>query len=328
MKKDILVVGGAGYIGSHTCLRLAEKGFNPIVVDNLSTGHKQSIQWGPFYQTDIFDAAGLEKVFMAHNIQGIFHFAASAYVGESVENPLKYYHNNVAGTISLLAAVKKFGIQKFVFSSTCATYGVPSSTPIDEGFPQNPVNPYGDSKLMVERILKETTRAYGIQTAALRYFNAAGSDPELRIGESHDPETHLIPLAIAASDNGKELTLFGQDYPTTDGTCVRDYIHVNDLADAHILAFEKMNTEKSNEMRAYNLGTGSGVSNLEIINTTEKVTGRKVRYRLGARRPGDPPALVASGEKARRELGWEPKVSDINTIIANAESWHQKVHQK
>lgn len=325
--KDILVVGGAGYIGSHTCLRLAEKGFNPIVVDNLSTGYKKAVQWGPFYQTDIFDQEGLAKVFSKHQIEGVFHFAAFAYVGESVQNPLKYYHNNVAGTISLLQAMKRAQVKHFVFSSTCATYGIPEKTPIDEYFPQKPVNPYGDSKLMVENILRESSRAEGLQSVALRYFNAAGSDPELRIGECHDPETHLIPLALQASDGGKELTLFGRDYPTPDGSCIRDYIHVNDLADAHILAFEKMQKEKSADMRFYNLGTGHGVSNLEIIKTVETVTGRKVKFKDGPRRAGDPPALVAAGTKAFQELGWKPQFSDIKTIIANAEGWHQKAHK-
>lgn len=326
--RDVLVVGGAGYIGSHTCLRLAEKGFNPIVVDNFSTGFKAAVQWGPFYECDIFDQKGLEKVLKNHKIEGVFHFAAFAYVGESVEKPLKYYHNNVAGTISLLQVLQKHHIQNFVFSSTCATYGIPEKSPIDESFPQKPVNPYGDSKLMVEGILRETTRAHGMQTTALRYFNAAGSDRDLRIGECHDPETHLIPLAIHASDGGKELTLFGRDYPTPDGTCIRDYIHVNDLADAHILAFEKMKSEPLKSMRVYNLGTGTGVSNLEIIKTIEKVTGRKVKFKDGPRRPGDPPALVAAGNRARQELGWKPIVSDIQTIIENADGWHQKVHKK
>lgn len=328
MKKEILVVGGAGYIGSHTCLRLSEQGYSPIVVDNLSTGYKKAVQWGPLYEVDIFDQKGLAQVFSQHKILGVFHFAAFAYVGESVENPMKYYHNNVAGTISLLQAMQKAKVNNFVFSSTCATYGIPESSPIDESFPQKPVNPYGDSKLMVEKVLQESARAYDLQCVALRYFNAAGSDPELRIGECHDPETHLIPLAIHASDGGKELTLFGRDYPTPDGTCIRDYIHVSDLADAHILAFEKMRNEAATSLRFYNLGTGNGVSNLEIIKTIEEVTGRKVRFKEGPRRPGDPPALVASGSKAFRELGWKPKSSDIKTIISNADGWHKKVHRK
>lgn len=328
MKKEILVVGGAGYIGSHTCLRLFEKGFSPVVADNLSTGHRAAVQWGPLYEVDIFDQQGLANIFSNHKIEGVFHFAAFAYVGESVENPIKYYHNNVSGTISLLQAMQKAKVNNFVFSSTCATYGIPEKSPIDESFPQNPVNPYGDSKLMVEKILQESARAYGLQCVALRYFNAAGSDPELRIGECHDPETHLIPLALHASDGGRELTLFGKDYPTPDGTCIRDYIHVNDLADAHILAFEKMQKDKAQDLRFYNLGTGTGVSNLEIIKSIEIVTGRKVKYKDGPRRPGDPPALVASGSKALRELGWNPKYSDIKTIIANAEGWHKKAHKK
>lgn len=325
---DILVVGGAGYIGSHTCLALSQKGYNPIVVDSLVTGFKSAVQWGSLHQVDLHNTAELTEILKSTQPRAVIHFAAFAYVGESVQDPLKYYHNNVVGTLSLLHAMKSAGVKNLIFSSTCATYGTPEKTPISEDTLQKPVNPYGHSKLMVEQILKDLAGRDQIKAVCLRYFNASGADPEGRIGESHNPETHLIPLALQASSAGPELTLFGTDYPTPDGSCIRDYIHVLDLAEAHILAFEKLSDASFPNFQALNLGTGHGISNLQVIQGIKEVTGRTVKYKTGPRRPGDPPTLVADGRKAFDVLGWKPKYSDLKTILKHADHWHLKTWKK
>lgn len=328
VNNNILVVGGAGYIGSHTCLALSERGYNPIVVDSLVTGFKSAVQWGSFHQVDLHSTAQLTEILVATRPVAVIHFAAFAYVGESVQNPLKYYQNNVVGTLSLLQAMKSAGVKNLIFSSTCATYGTPEKTPISEDTAQKPVNPYGHSKLMVEQILKDLASRDEIKAMCLRYFNASGADPEGRIGESHNPETHLIPLALQASSAGPELILFGTDYPTPDGSCIRDYIHVLDLAEAHILGFETLLKSEGPNFQALNLGTGQGISNLQVIHGIQEVTGRAVKYRTGARRPGDPPSLVADGRKALQVLGWKPKYSDLKTIIKHADQWHLKTWKK
>lgn len=323
--KKILITGGAGYIGSHTCKVLSQKGITPIILDSLVYGHKDFVKWGPFYQGQISDKELLKKIFTEHQIDGVIHFAAYAYVGESVKDPGKYYDNNVVGSLRLIEACRDYGIDKIVFSSTCATYGVPNVVPISESNTQNPINPYGQSKLMVEKILADFSAAYGMKTAALRYFNAAGADLDGEIGEDHNPETHLIPLAIqAAYQHEKPLTIFGADYATPDGTCIRDYIHVLDLAEAHFLALNYLKNSEKSTFMASNVGTGKGFSVLDIISTVEKVSGRKVKSIWGERRPGDPPVLVANDHFARTTLGWERKFSDIETVIKSAHDWQVK----
>lgn len=317
---NVLVTGGAGYIGSHTCKALAQKGIQPVVYDNFVYGHEWAVQWGPFVKGDLSDQVLLEQTLKKYDIQAVIHFAAYAYVGESVENPEKYYFNNVVGTLSLLQALRKANISRIVFSSTCATYGVPQAIPIDESHPQDPVNPYGQSKLMIEKVLKDYAKAYGLQSVALRYFNAAGADPESRIGEDHDPETHLIPLALeAALGLRKALTIFGDDYDTPDGTCLRDYIHVDDLASAHIKALELLENEPPKEgFEVFNLGIGKGFSVKEVIESVERVTGKEVPRSVGPRRAGDPAALVANSSKAKLVLGWVPKYQEIDEITQTA----------
>lgn len=318
----ILVTGGAGYIGSHACKALAAQGMTPVALDNLSMGHEWAVKWGPFYQADILDTDSVTRILQKEKIEAVMHFAALAAVGESHQQPLRYYENNVIGSMKLLEAMRNAGVSKIVFSSTCATYGIPAEMPIGESCSQSPISPYGTTKLFVERILKDSVQPYGISAVALRYFNASGADPELEIGEDHSPETHLIPLVLdAAFGRRSHITVFGQDYPTPDGTCIRDYIHVNDLADAHIKA---LGTLTKPGFEAFNLGTGQGSSVQEVISAVEKVTGKKVPSQLGARRPGDPPMLIASGEKARMELGWKPQLSDLEKIVSTAAQWHQK----
>lgn len=318
---NVLVTGGAGYIGSHTCQALAEKGITPITVDNLSRGHKKFVQWGPFHQIDIRNTEKISELIKSEKIEDVFHFAAYAYVGESMLDPNIYYENNVLGSLSLLKAMKASEARRIIFSSTCATYGIPNKLPIDEADPQKPINPYGRTKLMVEQILKEFVTAHQFSVASLRYFNAAGADPKGFIGESHNPETHLIPLVLeAAHDSNKSISVFGTDYPTEDGTCIRDYIHVRDLADAHILAMEYL--RKNSGFLEVNLGTGSGLSVRQIIDVTEKITRKKINIKLSPRREGDPAALIASGEKARKILGWDPSYSKIETIIETANKWY------
>lgn len=317
MLRKILVTGGAGYIGSHCCKLLAESGYEPVVYDNLVYGHTWAIKWGPFVKGDISNTELLKEVLIKLQIEAVLHFAAFAYVGESVTNPDIYYSNNVVGTLKLLNAMRECGVKKIVFSSTCATYGNPQTVPLSENHPQNPINPYGKSKLMVETILKDFKSAYQLDFVSLRYFNAAGADPDSEIGEAHHPETHLIPLTLnAALGKGPSLTVFGIDYPTFDGSCIRDYIHVNDLAQAHLLALQAL--ERGNCSEVYNIGNGKGFSVKEVIQTTEKVTGKKISVIYGDRRPGDPPILIADSSKLIRELNWKPNYSRLDTIIETA----------
>ena len=319
----ILVTGGAGYIGAHTCKALAAAGYTPVTYDNLVYGHEEAVRWGPLERGDIQDRARLDAVIERYKPQAVVHFAAYAYVGESVVDPGKYYRNNVAGTLTLLEAMRDHHIGRIVFSSTCATYGTPSIIPISEQTPQNPINPYGASKLMVERMLADFGTAHGLGWIALRYFNAAGADPDTEIGEAHDPETHLIPLALdAAAGKRPALTVFGHDYDTPDGTCVRDYIHVSDLADAHVLALSGL--EAGVASQPINLGNGAGFTVREVIASVERVTGLTVPFVLGDRRAGDPPSLISDAARAREVLGWNPRLADIDTIIATAWAWHQR----
>lgn len=319
----ILVVGGAGYIGSHTNKELNKRGYDTVIYDNLVYGHKESVKWGVLEIGDIADEVRLEEVFQKYPIEAVIHFAAYAYVGESVGNPAKYYQNNVCNTVALLEMMRKYNVNTIVFSSTCATYGVPAQVPITEDMPQQPINPYGATKLMVERIMADYHAAYGLNYCCLRYFNAAGADPEGEIGESHTPETHLIPLVLdAASGIRESISIFGTDYPTEDGTCIRDYIHVTDLADAHIRALEYL--KKGGESGCFNLGNGNGDSVARVIEAARKVTGKEIKVKMEERRPGDPPALIGSAKKARNILGWEPQYTDIETIIEHAWKWHEK----
>lgn len=323
----ILITGGAGYIGSHTCKLLAEKGYKIIVLDNLVYGHKEAVLHGEFIQGDISDSVLLDKIFSTHKISAVIHFAAFAYVGESVKDPAKYYSNNVSNTITLLNAMIKHKVFNFVFSSTCATYGIPEKLPITEEMEQKPINPYGASKLMIERIVKDYSAAYGLKYCIFRYFNAAGADPECLIGEHHEPETHIIPLILdAAIGRRPSIKIFGTDYPTKDGTCIRDYIHVSDLADAHLKAFEYL--KNNGESVFLNLGTMNGVSIRELINVTKKVTGRDFSVEETDRRAGDPPELIGSMKKAQKLLNWKPVHSDIETIIRDAWNWHKKSFDK
>ena len=316
----ILVLGGAGYIGSHAARALQRSGYEVVLYDNLSTGYLRLAQGFELVEGDIADEAKLRPVLA--RVDAVMHFAAHAYVGESVENPRKYFRNNVLGALSLLNSVLDAGIRRFVFSSTCAVYGIPEQIPISEQTPREPVNPYGASKLFFENALEAYSRAYGLRSVSLRYFNAAGADESGEIGELHDPETHLIPLALAASAaNGPELQIHGSDYPTPDGTCVRDYIHVNDLADAHVRALQYL--EKGGDLLAINLGTGRGHSVLEAIRAAESATGRPVRRKIGPRRPGDPPILVADPARAQRVLGWTAK-RNLADIVSSAWAWIQK----
>jgi len=319
----ILVTGGAGYIGSHTCKALAHAGYLPVVYDNLVYGHDWAVKWGPLERGDLLDGARLAEVIARHRPVAAIHFAAYAYVGESVTDPAKYYGNNLGGTLSLLAALRAGGVERLVFSSTCATYGVPERFPIDERHPQRPVNPYGHTKHMIEQVLRDYGHAYGLRSIALRYFNAAGADPDGEIGEDHTPETHLIPLVLrAAQDPGAPVSIHGTDYPTPDGTCIRDYIHVADLADAHLRALAAL--EHGAATAAYNLGTGRGHSVREIVAAARRVTGRDIPIIEGPRRAGDPPELVADATLAGTELGWHPQYTDIATTIATAWQWFQK----
>jgi UDP-glucose-4-epimerase GalE len=321
--RAILVTGGAGYIGSHACKALARAGYRPVVLDNLSRGHRGAVRWGPLVEADLADRDALLAAMRHHSVGAVMHFAALAYVGESVADPALYYRNNVGGTLCLLDAMREAGIGRIVFSSTCATYGTPERVPIDETAPQHPVNPYGETKLAIERVLHWYAAAYGIRSVALRYFNAAGADPEGEIGEEHDPETHLIPLVIdAALGRRPEIAIFGTDYPTPDGTAIRDYIHVQDLAEAHVAALAYL-TERR-DSAAMNLGTGAGYSVREVIAAAQAVSGRRVPQREAPRRAGDPAALVADPSLAIRLLGWRARISDLNTILRTALAWHIK----
>ena len=319
---DVLVTGGAGYIGAHACKALAVAGYRPVTFDNLVFGHRAAAQWGPLEVGEIGDRAALDRAFDQYRPVAVMHFAAFAYVGESIADPGRYYRNNVIGTLNLLEAMRDHAIDALVFSSSCAPYGVPSELPIREDTPQEPINPYGRSKLVSEHMIGDFGRAHGLRTIMLRYFNACGADPDGEIGECHDPETHLIPLALdAVSDNG-ELTLFGDDYPTPDGTCIRNYIHVTDLAEAHVTALGAL--LEGGETIAFNLGTGTGVSNRQVLDAIGRVTGRPVPHRIGPRRPGDPPVLVADPSLAQEKLGWTARLSDLDTIVETAWRWHQR----
>lgn len=320
---NVLVVGGAGYIGSHCVRQLAAAGHNPVVVDNLVFGHRAAVAPEvPFHPVNLGNEKEMGKILRKEKIDVVMHFAAYAYVGESVTDPLKYYFNNVASTLHLLRCMLGSGVKKFVFSSTCATYGIPDRMPLVETMPQAPINPYGQTKLDVENALKSFAAAYGLSFAAFRYFNAAGAAEDGTIGEHHDPETHLIPLAIEAATGVRPpLQVFGTDYPTPDGTCLRDYVHVDDLSRAHIAVFDQLATPGT--ALFYNLGTGTPTSVLEVIRAVEKVTGKKVPYVTAPRRAGDPPALYADSTKAQRELGWRIKFPSIEPIVATAWKWHE-----
>jgi UDP-arabinose 4-epimerase len=321
MSVAVLVTGGAGYIGSHACKALAGAGYLPVTLDNLAYGHHWAVKWGPFEHGDLADKDLIEAVLRRHQIEAVLHFAAFAYVGESMTAPAKYFRNNVINALTLLEAVQAQGVRHLVFSSTCATYGEPEIVPIDETQPQRPVNPYGESKLFIERALHWHGTAYGLGHVALRYFNAAGADPEGEIGEDHDPETHLIPLAIeAALGRGPALRVFGTDYPTPDGTAIRDYVHVTDLAAAHVAALDHL--RRGGGATALNLGTGNGHSVREVVAAVERATGHEVPFEEAPRRPGDPPALVAAPARARQVLGWQPLHSDLDTIVTTAARWH------
>lgn len=322
--KNILVIGGAGYIGSHMVRMLANQGYNPVVFDNLSKGHREAVANYPFELGDLGDKARLTEVFKKYGIEAVMHFAAFAEVGESVKEPSKYYHNNVAKVLDLLDALVENDIKYFVFSSTAATFGEPIRPKIDESHPQNPINPYGNTKLMVEKILADFDTAYGLKATALRYFNASGADDSGEIGESHNPETHLIPIVLqAAAGKRASIKMFGTDYPTPDGTCVRDYVHVNDLARAHILALEKM--FKDNVSERFNLGSGNGFSVAEIVKEAKRITDIDFTVEKAPRRDGDPAVLVADSAKAERILGWKPQYN-LTRIIETAWNWEQ--HRK
>lgn len=315
--RNILVTGGAGYIGSHTCKALAAAEYVPVVLDNLSTGNREDARWGPFEEGDVRDVDRVAGILKDHDISAVMHFAASAYVGESVENPELYYGNNVVGIVNLLRACRQSGVSKVVFSSSCATYGIPKALPINEGTAQNPINPYGRTKLLGEQILQDYAAAYDFNYAILRYFNACGADPSGALSEKHRPETHLIPLALmAASGRIAQLNVFGTDYPTLDGTCIRDYIHVADLAEGHVLALR--NLEDSGGNLTLNLGSGVGHSIFEVITAIKEVTGQDVPIELKPRRAGDPPVLLADPDLAKQVLGFETRYSDIQTIVRHA----------
>jgi UDP-glucose 4-epimerase len=316
----ILVTGGAGYIGSHAARMFLERGHDVWAFDDLSRGHTQAAPAGRLIVGNLSDAAAVDAALAGKDIDAVVHFAALTYVGESAQEPRRYYENNVAGTLSLLGGVVRHGVRRVVFSSTAATYGIPTQVPIREDDPTAPINPYGRTKLAIEWALGDYAAAYGFGFAALRYFNAAGASPSGTIGEDHDPETHLIPLVLqAAMGRRPAIEVFGTDYPTPDGTCIRDYVHVDDLADAHLLALEAIEPGRG---RAYNLGTGRGYSVAEVIQACERVTGKKVPVKYGPRRPGDPPALVASPERAMGELGWRPRYRELDAVVETAYRWH------
>ncbi|MDG5497377.1 UDP-glucose 4-epimerase GalE [Niveispirillum sp. BGYR6] len=320
---NVLVTGGAGYVGSHACKALAAAGFTPVTFDNLERGKRDAVRWGPLVVGDLADRAALDAAFAQYQPVAVLHFAAYTYVGESVEQPLRYYRNNTMGTLTLLDAMAAAGVDRLVFSSTAATYGVPQSVPIPESHPQQPVNPYGMSKLMVERIILDTAAASSLRAVMLRYFNAAAADPDGEIGENHDPETHLIPLVLdAVRGRIPHLTINGDDYDTPDGTCIRDYIHVTDLADAHVRALRYLMDGGSTV--ALNLGNGTGFSIQQVIEAAERVTGQAVPVTFGARRPGDPSVLVGDPTRARQLLGWHPQRSDLDTQIADAWRWRKE----
>lgn len=316
----VLVTGGAGYIGSHTAKALQQAGHTVVVLDDLSAGHVEATRGLPLVRARVHDSAAVRAALVAHRVDAVMHFAAWLAVGESVRQPGKYYENNTTGTLALLDAIVTEGVGRFVFSSTCATYGEPQFLPLSEDHPQAPVNAYGESKLAVERALRHYETAHGLRSIALRYFNAAGADPDGELGEDHDPEIHLIPLAIRAARGGAELKVFGQDYPTPDGTCLRDYVHVTDLADAHVKALAAL--EAGAPSNRYNVGTGRPWSVREVIDTVGRVVGSPVRWSPAPRRDGDPSALYAASARTQSELGWTPRHSDLQTIVRTAAAWH------
>lgn len=318
----VLIVGGAGYIGSHACKALAQQGHTPVVYDNLVYGHEDSVKWGKFEKGDILDSGRLDEVFQKHNPSHVMHFAAYAYVGESVTDPAKYYKNNVMGSINLLEAMRRNSIKNIIFSSTCATYGDVDTLPITEETPQAPINPYGQTKLMVEQALKDYSRAYGLKWVVFRYFNAAGCDPDGELGERHDPETHVIPLAIEAAIDQGSFKIFGTDYDTPDGTAIRDYIHVSDLAEAHCLGVDFLDRTQGNE--AFNLATGNGVSVLQIVSAVNMAVGTDVPVELATRRAGDPPALYSVAHKAKNMLCWTPRFVNIRETVETAARWFKE----
>jgi UDP-glucose-4-epimerase GalE len=314
------VTGGAGYIGSHACKALRAAGYNVVVFDNFVAGHPEAVQFGDVVEGDIANVAALQSAIHRHQVSAVMHFAAFLDVSESVREPARYYRNNVYGTLCVLQAMAAESIEHFVFSSTCATYGEPLETPISETHPQRPINAYGESKLAIERALPHFERAYGTRSVALRYFNASGADPDGQIGEDHSPEIHLIPRAIDAATGGAPLMVFGDDYPTPDGTCLRDFIHVSDLADAHVKALQYLRDGGASD--AYNLGTGRPYSVREVIASVERVTGRTVAWKMAPRRPGDPAKLFATAQKAQAALGWTPRFTDLDAIVRTAWLWH------
>jgi len=320
--KNILVVGGAGYIGSHMAKHLSAKGYTPIVLDNLVRGHRQAAKYGLFFEGSMNDSSLLQKIFSDHPISAVMHFAAFCYVPESVKEPAKYYQNNVANTLALLEAMVERNIDNFIFSSSCATYGEPVEIPITEDHPKKPISPYGRTKVMVEQILDDFRSAYGLESVSLRYFNAAGADPDGELGEDHDPETHLIPLVLkTALGQRPAIDIFGDDYPTIDGTCVRDYIHIQDLAQAHLLALDRLLADLPGGQ--YNLGNAKGYSVKQVIEIAQRVTGKEIPVRVVERRPGDPAVLISSSEKAAKDLGWEPQFPDLEPIVETAWNWHK-----
>lgn len=320
---SILVVGGAGYIGSHMVKLLLSGGYQTIILDNLSSGFRDAVLGGEFIHADLADRPALDRIFATHDIDAVMHFASYIQVGESVREPAKYYENNVTNTLNLLDAMVARGIFRFIFSSSAAVYGNPVTVPIPEDHPKDPINPYGRTKWIVEQILEDYDRAYGLKSVSLRYFNAAGADPQGQLGERHEPETHLIPLILrAASGRAPDIKVFGRDYDTPDGTCIRDYVHVADLCDAHRLALDHLLTD--GDRAVYNLGNGSGFSVAEVIAAAERVTGKKIPVTDAPRRDGDPPSLVANAAQAHAVLGWQPKHDDLDAIIAHAWAWETR----
>ncbi|MGQ9802146.1 MAG: UDP-glucose 4-epimerase GalE [Candidatus Saccharicenans sp.] len=319
----VVVTGGAGYIGSHTVKELLKKNYKVVIVDNLSTGHRELVPGGNLIQADLRSLEELKRIFQTYRVEAVLHFAALIQVGESYADPQKYYLNNLFSSLNLLRAMLESGVKYFIFSSSAAVYGQPLTTPIQEDHPLLPINPYGATKFMIERILPDYDRAYGLKYVSLRYFNAAGADPEGQLGEWHQPETHLIPnILLHLLGRNPDFQVFGKDFPTPDGTAIRDYIHVTDLARAHVLALEKLRAD--NQSQVINLGSSRGYSVLEVIQTAEKITGKKVNLKIGPRRPGDVPVLLASSRKAESWLGWRREFSDLEDIIETAWNWHQK----
>lgn len=319
---NILVVGGAGYIGSCMSKQLAKHGYIPVVLDNLVCGHREAVKYGPFFEGSMNDRRLLKEIFSDHPISAVMHFAAFCYVGESVENPAKYYRNNISNTLALLEMMLKEEIDKFIFSSSCSIYGEPAEIPITEQHPKQPINPYGRTKWIVEQMLQDFEHAYGLKSISLRYFNAAGADSDGELGEDHEPETHLIPLVLkTALGQRSHVNIFGGDYLTPDGTCIRDYIHIEDLAEAHMLALERLLSGRPGGV--YNLGSTEGHSVKQVIDTAQRVTGKKIPTRVVDRRPGDPAVLVSSSEKASKDLGWKPRCPELGSIIETAWRWHR-----